>query len=43
MKNSINLKSFGIEKPGIPYCIGQIDAYYDDQIPDDFWSTLAVL
>ena len=35
------LESFGIEN-SIPYCIGQIDAYFDDQIPDDFWITLAV-
>lgn len=35
------LESFGIEN-SIPYCIGQIDAYFDDQIPEDFWSTLAV-
>ena len=35
------LESFGIEN-SIPYCIGQIDAYFDDQIPEDFWITLAV-
>lgn len=35
------LQSFGIEN-SIPYCIGQIDAYFDDQIPEDFWITLAV-
>ncbi len=35
------LESFGIEK-SIPYCIGQIDAYFDDNIPEDFWITLAV-
>ncbi len=35
------LESFGIEN-SIPYCIGQIDAYFDDCIPEDFWSTLAV-
>lgn len=26
----------------IPYCIGQIDAYFDDDIPDDFWIANAV-
>lgn len=35
------LESFGIEN-SIPYCIGQIDAYFDDKIPNDFWITLAV-
>lgn len=35
------LESFGIEN-SIPYCIGQIDAYFDDEIPESFWSTLAV-
>lgn len=35
------LESFGIEN-SIPYCIGQIDAYFDDKIPEDFWITLAV-
>lgn len=35
------LESFGIEQ-SIPYCIGQIDAYFDDDIPEDFWITLAV-
>ncbi len=35
------LESFGIEL-SIPYCIGQIDAYFDDKIPEDFWITLAV-
>jgi len=35
------LESFGIEH-SIPYCIGQIDAYFDDEIPDDFWIVLAV-
>lgn len=35
------LQSFGIEQ-SIPYCIGQIDAYFDDDIPKDFWITLAV-
>lgn len=35
------LESFGIEN-SIPYCIGQIDAYFDDQIPEEFWITNAV-
>ena len=35
------LESFGIES-SIPYCIGQIDAYFDDKIPEDFWIALAV-
>ncbi|MBR5658500.1 MAG: phosphotransferase [Lachnospiraceae bacterium] len=35
------LESFGIEL-SIPYCIGQIDAYFDDEIPDDFWRANAV-
>lgn len=35
------LQSFGIEN-SIPYCVGQIDAYFDDQIPEDFWAALAV-
>lgn len=35
------LESFGIEV-SVPYCIGQIDAYFDDEIPNDFWGTLAV-
>lgn len=35
------LESFGIEN-SIPYCVGQIDAYFDDQVPEDFWITLAV-
>ena len=35
------LESFGIES-SIPYCIGQIDAYFDDRVPEDFWITLAV-
>lgn len=29
------LESFGIEH-SVPYCIGQIDAYFDDKIPEDF-------
>lgn len=35
------LESFGIEN-SIPYCIGQIDAYFNDDIPQQFWTTLAV-
>lgn len=35
------LESFATEV-SIPYCIGQIDAYFDDCIPSDFWETLAV-
>ena len=35
------LESFGIEV-SVPYSIGQIDAYFDDEIPNDFWSALAV-
>lgn len=35
------LQSFGCEL-SIPYCIGQINAYFNDDIPDDFWPTLAV-
>ena len=35
------LESFGIEV-SVPYSIGQIDAYFDDEIPNDFWGALAV-
>lgn len=35
------LESFGIEH-SIPYCIGQIDAYFDNKIPEEFWVALAV-
>lgn len=35
------LESFGIEK-SIPYCIGQIDAYFEDDIPEDFWIAQAL-
>lgn len=35
------LESFGIEQ-SIPYCIGQIDAYFDENIPEKFWISLAV-
>lgn len=35
------LESFAREY-SIPYCIGQIDAYFNDQVPDEFWEVLAV-
>ena len=35
------LESFGVEL-SVPYCIGQIEAYFDDAIPADFWRALAV-
>ena len=35
------LEGFGIEV-SISYSIGQIDAYFDDDIPDDFWITNTV-
>ena len=35
------LESFGTEI-SIPYCIGQIDAYFDDNVPEDFWKANAV-
>ena len=35
------LENFGIES-SIPYCIGQIDAYFDDSVPMDFWTANAV-
>ena len=35
------LESFGVEV-SIPYCIGQIDAYFEDKVPMQFWETLAV-
>lgn len=35
------LESFGIDH-SIPYSIGQIDAYFEDKVPEDFWKTLAV-
>lgn len=35
------LESFAREL-SVPYCIGQIDAYFDDDIPNDFWEVLAV-
>ena len=35
------LESFGVEV-SVPYCIGQIDAYFNDAVPVQFWETLAV-
>jgi len=35
------LESFGVEV-SVPYCIGQIEAYFDDNVPTQFWETLAV-
>ena len=35
------MESFGTEI-SIPYCIGQIDAYFDDDVPEDFWKANAV-
>ena len=35
------LQSFGTEL-SVPYCIGQIDAYFGDSVPSEFWETLAV-
>ncbi|MFT4106894.1 MAG: phosphotransferase [Lacrimispora sp.] len=35
------LESFGTDV-SIPYCIGQIDAYFDNDVPADFWDILAV-
>ena len=35
------LESFGREI-SVPYCVGQIDAYFDDAVPAEFWQTLAV-
>ncbi len=35
------LESFGTDV-SVPYCVGQIDAYFDDDVPDDFWDILAV-
>lgn len=35
------LESFGTEL-SIPYCIGQIDEYFDDHIPEAFWAAHAV-
>lgn len=35
------LESFGTEV-SVPYCIGQIDAYFEDSVPDGFWAANAV-
>ena len=35
------LQSFGREL-SVPYCAGQIDAYFGDAVPEDFWDALAV-
>jgi len=35
------LESFGVEL-SVPYCVGQIDAYFDNEVPMQFWETLAV-
>jgi len=35
------LESFGTSV-SIPYCVGQIDAYFDDYIPSEFWEILSV-
>lgn len=35
------LESFGVEH-SIPYCVGQIDGYFEDKVPEKFWKTLAV-
>ena len=35
------LESFGVDI-SIPYCIGQIESYFDDNIPNNFWKALAV-
>ena len=35
------LEIFGTEC-SVPYCIGQIHAYFEDQVPLQFWETLAV-
>ena len=35
------LESFGREL-SVPYCIGQIDSYFQDHVPVDFWKALAV-
>ncbi len=35
------LESFGLES-SVPYCRGQIDAYFDDNVPMDFWKANAV-
>ena len=35
------LESFGREV-SVPYCVGQIDAYFGDAVPQEFWQALAV-
>lgn len=35
------LQSFGREV-SVPYCVGEIDAYFDGNPPEDFWRVLAV-
>lgn len=35
------LESFAREL-SVPYCIGQIQSYFNDDIPEDFWRILAV-
>lgn len=35
------LESFGVEVSE-PYCVGQIDGYFDDRVPMDFWRANAV-
>jgi aminoglycoside phosphotransferase (APT) family kinase protein len=35
------LESFGADV-SVPYCIGQIDAYFSDRVPQDFWTANAV-
>ena len=35
------LQSFGREV-SVPYCVGEIDAYFDGEPPEDFWCALAV-
>ena len=35
------LDSFGVEL-SIPYCCGQIDAYFEDNIPEEFWKVNAI-
>lgn len=35
------LESFGTDF-SIPYCRGQIDSYFKDQVPEEFWKILAV-
>ena len=35
------LESFGVEL-SVSYCIGQIEGYFQDDVPDFFWETLSV-